>query len=124
METISDFISQKEQIESLQLQLASSKATDIIKLKKENERLKAKNLQLAAKNKIFNDECRRTAISRDKLKGKHKRTVLVVAELYVQGFISLSISQIADKLFTSFDNVNCAVTAVKRGKSEKLQVNS
>ena len=120
METIADFISQKEQIESLQLELVNAKATDIIKLKKENDRLKAKNLQLAAKNKIFNDECRRTAISRDKLKGKHKRTVLVVAELYVQGFISLSIGQIADKLFTSFDNVSHAVTAIKKGKSEKL----
>tara|TARA_R110001606_G_scaffold27768_1_gene88630 strand:- start:11134 stop:11505 length:372 start_codon:yes stop_codon:yes gene_type:complete len=122
MEKIADFISQKEQIESLQLEL-DAKIAEIDDSKKENDRLKAKNLQLAAKNKIFNDECRRTAISRDKLKGKHKRTVLIVAELYVQGFISLSISQIADKLFTSFDNMNCAVTAVKRGKSEKLQVN-
>jgi hypothetical protein len=63
------------------------------------------------------------AISRDKLKGKHKRTALVVSELYVEGFLSLTISQIADRLFTSFDNIAGTVSAIKRGKSEKLQVN-
>jgi DNA polymerase II small subunit/DNA polymerase delta subunit B len=122
MDSIADFFSKEEQIKVLTRKLNDS-ALLISDLKVENESLKARNLSLSKSNKSLNDKCVRAAISRDKLKGKHKRTALVVSELYVDGFLSLTISQIADRLFTSFDNIAGTVSAIKRGKSEKLQVN-
>jgi DNA polymerase II small subunit/DNA polymerase delta subunit B len=122
MDSIADFFSKEEQIKVLTGKLNDS-ALLISDLKVENESLKARNLSLSKSNKSLNDKCVRVAISRDKLKGKHKRTALVVSELYVEGFLSLTISQIADRLFTSFDNIAGTVSAIKRGKSEKLQVN-
>ena len=93
MDSIADFFSKEEQIKVLTGKLNDS-ALLISDLKVENENLKVRNLSLSKSNKSLNDKCVRAAISRDKLKGRHKRTALVVSELYVDGFLSL-ISQTA-----------------------------
>ena len=122
MDTIADYFSKDKEIALLQKKL-NDKILINEHLKIENNNLKDRNLALSKRNKALCDEKNRTIASRDKLTIKHKRTVLVVCELYTEGLLSLTIKQIAERLFTSFDNVNVAVSAIRRGKSEKLQVN-
>jgi len=109
MYTLSEFNAMKNEVAELKAENKKlvDKSLECIALKKQNSRLKSANKKLCGK-------CSRAVVSLSAFKEKHKRVILVVAELYEERLLSLTIDEIADRLFTRAETIYSAVMAIKR----------
>ena len=114
MDTVRDYFSKDDVILSLKKEIELLKAEHEIKLNK----LKLKNSKLSEKCENFRDKTNWITRNRDNLKAKHRRTALVIAELYVDNELKLTIEELADRLFMTKGNISNIVAKLRKGKNK------
>jgi hypothetical protein len=81
---------------------------------KKNASLMVKNSALSMKCEDFRRKNRWITDNRDNLKAKHKGKVRTVAELLVDGFLTINDQEVADKLFVDIAYIKNMKATIKR----------